>query len=54
MAWMAKVFGNIYLTEKQGAASFDADDEWASSKANPPPMQKPITPILPVHASCPV
>jgi hypothetical protein len=29
MAWMAKVFGNIYLTEKQGAASFDADDEWA-------------------------
>jgi hypothetical protein len=26
MAWMAKVFGNIYLTEKRGVASFDADD----------------------------
>jgi two-component system, NarL family, sensor histidine kinase DevS len=24
-----QVFGNIYLTEKQGAAEFDADDEQA-------------------------
>ncbi len=24
-----RVFGNIYLTEKQGAVEFDAGDEWA-------------------------